>query len=152
VQAVLRVVPGLKADYGIETPRAQRPKTVGPGKARQEIVMFGSLGNLAGILKQAGQMRQQMLKQQEELARQMFEGQAGGGLVRAVVTGRFEIREIKIDPQAVNDVELLEDLVKAAIGAAMTKAQEAAGKIMSDFAGSLNIPGLQEMLGGSSPS
>ena len=114
--------------------------------------MFGSLGNLANIVKQAAQMKEQMRKHQEQLAQQTFEADAGGGQVQAIVNGRGELVNIKIDPEAAKDVELLEDMIKGAIGAATKKAQEAAKQALSEFTGGLNIPGLEEMLGGDSGS
>jgi DNA-binding YbaB/EbfC family protein len=112
--------------------------------------MFGALGNLANVMKQAAQIKENMQKHQEQLARQTHEADAGGGLVKVTVNGRCELVKIKIDPEAAKDVELLEDLVKAAIGAATKKAQEAAKQAISEFTGGLNIPGLEEMLGGDS--
>lgn len=114
--------------------------------------MFGSLGNLASIMKQAAQMKEKMQEHQERLGQQTYEADAGGGLVRATVNGRGELVDLKIAPEATSDVELLEDLVKAAIGAATKKAQEAAQQALSEFTGGLNIPGLEEMLGGGSNS
>ncbi len=110
--------------------------------------MFGNLGNLAGILKSAKEMQGQMAKLQEELAGRRYEGDAGGGMVLATVNGKGTIVNIKIDPQAVGDVELLEDLVKAAVGAAVTKSQEAMKSELASLTGGLNLPGLTEMLGG----
>lgn len=110
--------------------------------------MFGNLGNLAGILKSAKEMQGQMAKLQEELAGRRYEGDAGGGMVRATVNGKGTLVDIKIDPQAAGDVELLEDLVKAAVGAAVTKSQEAMKSELASLTGGLNLPGLTEMLGG----
>ena len=110
--------------------------------------MLGGLGNLANLMKSAKDMQANMQKLQEELASQRHEGDAGGGMVRAVVDGRSTLVDIKIDPQAVQDVELLEDLVKAAVSAATSKAQEAMKSQLAGLTGGLNIPGLNEMLGG----
>jgi nucleoid-associated protein EbfC len=110
--------------------------------------MFGGLGNLAGLMKQAKSMQENVQKMQESLAAQRFEGEAGAGLVRAVVNGKGELVDIKIDPQAVTDVELLEDMVKAAISAASRKAQDGMKEEMSKLTGGLNIPGLSDLLGG----
>jgi len=103
--------------------------------------MFGNLGNLAGILKSAKEMQGQMAKLQEELAGRRYEGDAGGGMVLATVNGKGTIVNIKIDPQAVGDVE-------AAVGAAVTKSQEAMKSELASLTGGLNLPGLTEMLGG----
>ena len=110
--------------------------------------MFGNLGNLAGILKSAKEMQGQIAKLQEELAVRRYEGDAGAGMVRATVNGKGSLVDVKIDPQAARDVELLEDLVKAAVGAAVTKSQEAMKTELASLTGGLNLPGLTDMLGG----
>lgn len=114
--------------------------------------MFGNLGNLAGMLKSAKEMQGQIAKMQEELAARRFDGDAGGGMVRATVNGKGTLVDIKIDPQAAADVELLEDLVKAAVGAAAAKSQEAMKSELASLTGGLNLPGLNELLGPSQPS
>ena len=110
--------------------------------------MLGNLGNLAGLLKSAKDLQSQMAKMQEEMAARRFVGAAGGEMVRATVDGKGTLVDLKIDPQALKDVELLEDLVKAAVGAAVTKSQEAMKSEMAGLTGGLNLPGLSEMLGG----
>ncbi len=110
--------------------------------------MFGNLGNLAGMLKQAKALQENMQKMQEELAQQRFEADAGAGMVKATVSGKLELVQIKIDPQAAGDLELLEQLVVSAVGAAVRKAQEAMKNEMSKLIGGLNLPGLGELLGG----
>ncbi len=110
--------------------------------------MLGGLGNFADFVKQAGQMKENMAHWQEELARKTFEGDAGAGMVRAVVNGKCELVNIKIEPRAVEDIEILEDLVKSAFGAATRKAQEAARADLGKLTGGMNIPGLEQMLGG----
>ena len=110
--------------------------------------MFGNLGNIADMLKSAKALQGNLAKLQEELASRRYEADAGGGMVRATVDGKSTLVDIRIDPKAVNDVELLEDLVKAAIGAAVAKSQEAMKSEMAALTGGLNLPGLTEMLGG----
>ena len=110
--------------------------------------MFGGLGNLAGILKSAKELQGNLARMQEQLAAQRFEAAAGGGAVRAVVDGRSSLVDIKIAPQATADLELLEDMVKAAVAAAAAKAQEAMKQEMSALTGGMDIPGLSQMLGG----
>lgn len=109
--------------------------------------MFGNLGNLAGMLKQAKALQENMQKVQEEMGRQRFEADAGAGMVRAVVSGRMELIQVKIDPQAVSDIELLEQMVISAVAAAMQKAQEGMKAEMSKLTGGINLPGLSELLG-----
>ena len=111
--------------------------------------MLGNLGNLAGILKSAKELQGQIARIQEELESRRYEGDAGAGLVRATVDGKGRLLDVKIDPQAAKDVELLEDLVKAAVGAGVAKSQEAMKSELAGLTGGMNIPGLSEMLGGS---
>jgi len=109
--------------------------------------MLGGFGNLAGLLKSAKDLQGNLAKLQEQLAARRFEGGAGGGMVLATVDGRGALIDIKIDPQAATDMELLEDLVKAAIGAAAAKSQEGMKQELGALTGGLNIPGLSQMLG-----
>lgn len=110
--------------------------------------MLGNLGNLANLMKSAKEMQEQLGKIQEESASRRFEADAGGGMVRATVDGKGMLVDIKIEPTATSDTELLEDLVKSAVGAAAKKAHESLKNEMGSIASGLNIPGLQEMLGG----
>lgn len=110
--------------------------------------MFGSLGNMANLFKTAREMQDRMTKLQQELATDRFEGDAGGGMVRATVDGRGTLTGVKIEPRATADVEMLEDLVTAAAGAAAGKAREAMKARMAAMTGGMNIPGLTDMLGG----
>ena len=109
--------------------------------------MFGGLGNIAGMLKQAKALQENMQKFQETLLAQRYESDAGAGMVRAVVNGKGELVQMKIDPTATSDVELLEDMITAAVSAASRKAQEAMKAEVSRMTGGLNIPGLSDMLG-----
>ncbi|HEV2527643.1 MAG TPA: YbaB/EbfC family nucleoid-associated protein [Thermomicrobiales bacterium] len=90
------------------------------------------------------QMQNRLAKIQEELAEMVVEGTAGGGAVVAQVTGSREFRGIKIDPAAVDpeEVELLEEMITAAITSAMDEAGRVAEQKMSVLTGGLNIPGL----------
>jgi len=110
--------------------------------------MLGQLGNLMNMMKSAKELQAQMAKLQEECVRRRYQGDAGGGMVQATVDGRGTLVDVKIEPQAVADVELLEDLVKAAVGAAIAKSQEGMRSELASLTGGLNIPGLTEMLGG----
>ena len=110
--------------------------------------MLGGLGNFTGLLKSAKDLQSNLAKMQEQLAARRYEGGAGGGMVLAIVDGRGTLIDIKIDPQAATDIELLEDLVKAAVGAATTKSQEGMKQELGALTGGLNIPGLAQMLGG----
>ena len=110
--------------------------------------MLGGLGNLAGMLKQAKEMKSRLEEMQAELANKRYAGEAGGGAVHAVVDGRGNLVDIKIQPQAANDVELLEDMIKAAVGVAVRKSRQGAQDEMAKLTGGLNIPGLGDLLGG----
>lgn len=110
--------------------------------------MLGGLGNIAGLMKSAKEMQANLAKVQAELATRRYVGDAGGGMVTATVDGKLTLIDIKIDSEAANDIELLEDLVKAAVGAASAKAQEGIKQEMARVTGGINIPGLSDMLGG----
>ena len=95
------------------------------------------------FLKQAQQLQKQMVQMQQELESATVEGSSGGGVVKAVVTGKMHLESIHIDPDvATDDVEMLEDLVAAAINDALDRAQEMAAGRMGALTGGLNIPGL----------
>ena len=110
--------------------------------------MLGGLGNLTGLFKQAKDLQQKLGDIQSELKTMRHDGEAGGGAVIATVNGKGTLVDIKIEAQATSDVELLEDLIKAAVGAATSKSQEAMKAQLASMTGGLNIPGLSEMLGG----
>ncbi len=90
------------------------------------------------------QLQARLAKAQEELANMIIEVTSGGGAVKVTVDGQQKIKSIKISPEVVNpeDVEMLEDLVLAAVTEAITKSQEAAAKQMSALTGGIKIPGL----------
>jgi DNA-binding YbaB/EbfC family protein len=96
------------------------------------------------IIKQAQELQARMAKIQEELGNTTLEGSSGGGTVKVTITGTQEIQAVKISPEVVNaqEVEMLEDLVLAAIKDAVTKSQELANKKMSAVTGGLKIPGM----------
>lgn len=87
--------------------------------------MGGMGGNMNSMLRQAQKMQQDMLKAQEELESKSYEASAGGGVVTAVVSGRKELTQVTIDPEAVDpdDVDMLQDLIVAAVNEAMRKGQ-----------------------------
>lgn len=96
------------------------------------------------MLRQAQQLQQRMMRVQEELESATVETTAGGGVVKAVVTGKLKLESIEIDPEVVtpDDVEMLQDLVLAAVNDGLEKAQEMAASRMNQLTGGLNIPGL----------
>ena len=100
--------------------------------------------NLGSIMKQAQKMQAQIAKIQEELAQKTVEASAGGGMVSVVANGKQEIVSIKIEPEVVDpkDLEMLQDLVVAAVNEALRKAQEMVAEEMRKVTGGLQIPGL----------
>ena len=99
------------------------------------------------ILKQAQQMQSEMLKAQEGLKNEVVEATVGGGMVAVKMTGDLELKEIRIDPEAVDpdDVEMLQDMVLAAVNEAVRSAQELAASKMNQATGGLGglgLPGL----------
>jgi nucleoid-associated protein EbfC len=110
--------------------------------------VFNQLGMLADLMRNAGKLRESFEKAFESLGQLVVEGDAGGGSVTVKVNGRLEVVSIRIDPKllADSDHELLEDLVSAAVNAALLKAREATAKSLGSMAGGLP-PGLFPDLG-----
>lgn len=108
-------------------------------------------GGMGGLLKQAQKMQKEIERIQNELADMKIEGSAGGGMVTAIASGQQELLEVNIDPEVVDpdDVEMLEDLVLAAVNQALENAKataeeemsKATGGMMPNF-GNMQIPGL----------
>ena len=96
------------------------------------------------LMKQAQQLQQRIAKAQQEIGDLTAEGSAGGGVVTAVVSGDQRLLSLKIDPEAVSpdDVDMLEDLVFAAVNEGLEKSRQAATEHLSKATGGLNIPGL----------
>ncbi len=105
---------------------------------------MGNMGNMNQMLKQAQKLQEDMAKAQEELHTKTVDASAGGGAVTVVVNGKMDLLELKIKPEAVDpdDVEMLEDLVKAAVNEGLRKAQEMVSMEMGKLTGGLKIPGL----------
>ncbi len=99
---------------------------------------------MSGMMKQMQKMQKKMMQLQEEIAERRVEGTAGGGMVTAVVDGKLNVVELRIDPAVVDpeDVEMLEDLVLAAVNQGQQKAQDMMTQEMGQLTGGLNIPGL----------
>jgi DNA-binding YbaB/EbfC family protein len=100
--------------------------------------------NMGNLLKKAQEMQEKMAKLQEELGEKTVEASSGGGMVTVVANGKQEIVSIKIDPEVVdaNDVEMLEDLVLAAINDALYQAKQLVSEEMSQLTGGVKIPGI----------
>lgn len=101
-------------------------------------------GNQASMMRQAQKMQQELLKMQEEIEASEFEFTAGGGAVKAVVAGTRQLKTIEIDPDAVDpeDVEMLQDLIVAAVNGALKLCEDKSNSAMSRLSGGINIPGL----------
>ena len=97
-------------------------------------------GGIAGLMKQAQQMQENMKKAQAELATVEIEGQSGAGMVKIVMTCAHEVRRVAIDASVMDDKEMLEDLVAAAINDAMRRAEETSQQRMAGFTAGLNLP------------
>jgi DNA-binding YbaB/EbfC family protein len=100
--------------------------------------------NLGGMLKQAQRIQAQLAKMQEEMAQKTVEASSGGGMVSVVVNGKQEVVSIKIEREVVNpeDIDMLQDLVLAAVNEGLRKSQEMVGEEMRKLTGGLSIPGL----------
>ena len=100
--------------------------------------------NFGNIMKQAKKMQEKIASIQAELESKTVEATAGGGMVTVVVNGKFEMLSLKIDKEVVNpeDVDMLQDLIMAAVNEGIRKAQEMATAEMSKITGGFNIPGL----------
>jgi DNA-binding YbaB/EbfC family protein len=97
-------------------------------------------GNIAGLLQQAQKMQQEMQRAQEEVANLEVTGQSGGGMVEVRMNGKHAVLGVRIDPSLANDVEMLEDLVTAAMNDAVNKVAEAAREHMSGVTQGINLP------------
>lgn len=100
--------------------------------------------NMGNMMKQAQKLQAKMLKMQEELAEKTVEATAGGGMVRVVANGRQQIISIMLEKEVVDpeDVEMLQDLVLAAVNDALAKSQEMVSQEMGKLTGGMKIPGL----------
>jgi len=110
-------------------------------RSEKEKFMTKGLGN---ILKQAQQMHNKISQLQEEMAGKTVEGSSGGGMVNIVINGKQEILSVRIDPEVVNreDIEMLQDLIVAAVNEAIRKSNKMMQEEMKKITGGLSIPGL----------
>lgn len=100
--------------------------------------------NIGNIMKQAKKMQEKIGQMQQELETRTVEAQAGGGMVRVLVNGKFELVSLSIEKEVVNpeDIDMLQDLIAAAVNEGIRKAQEMASSEMAKITGGLGIPGL----------
>jgi DNA-binding YbaB/EbfC family protein len=97
-------------------------------------------GGLGGLMKQAQMMQENMKKAQEQLAQTEVEGQSGAGMVKILMTCAHEVRRVVIDPSVMDDREMLEDLVAAAINDAVRRGEALSQEKMAGFTSGLNLP------------
>ncbi len=98
-------------------------------------------GQLAGLMKQAQQMQENLKKAQEEIAGMEVEGQAGAGMVKVVMTGRHDVKRVSIDPSLMSDdKEMLEDLIAAAVNDAVRRVESATQEKMGGLTSGLGLP------------
>ncbi len=100
--------------------------------------------NMMGMMKQAQKLQAKMVEMQAELGNRTVSAQAGGGMVEAVVNGRQELVSLRIDKEVVSpdDVEMLQDLIFAAVNEALNRSREMMAQEMSKLTGGMQIPGL----------
>ena len=100
--------------------------------------------NMNQLMKQAQKMQQEMLRSQQELESKVFAITTGGGVVKLEMTGKYEVRSLTIDPEAVSpdDAEMLQDLILAALKEAHAQVAMASEEIMGKVTGGMKIPGL----------
>lgn len=102
------------------------------------------LPNMGNLMKKAQQLQEQMAKLQEELSEKTVQTSSGGGMVVVVANGKQEIVSIRIDPEVVNthDIEMLQDLVLAAVNDALHQAKQMVSQEMTKLTGGIKIPGI----------
>ncbi len=97
-------------------------------------------GGIAGLMKQAQQMQDNMKKMQDSLGGIEVEGQSGAGMVKVQMTCKYDVRRVSIDPSVMDDKEMLEDLIAAAVNDAVRRVETTTQEKMSGFTAGLNLP------------
>jgi len=130
-------------------------RDVAPAIRQRRDAVFGNLGNIADLMKSAGQLREGVARATEALGRLRVEGAAGDGAVVVSANGKMELISVRLAPTllAAGDADALEALVLEAANAALGRARDEAARAASQLAGGLPIPGLSNLLdkGGSGP-
>lgn len=103
--------------------------------------MFGGKGGLGNLMKQAQEMQKNMEKAQAEIAQLEITGESGGGLVKVTMTGKHELKAVEIDDSVMDDKEMLEDLIVAAVNSAVVRVEETTQDKMSGLTQGMNLPG-----------
>jgi DNA-binding YbaB/EbfC family protein len=104
--------------------------------------MFGNLGEMAGLMKKAKDMKKNIAKMKDDISKSEFYGTSTDNKISVVISGDFQVRQVKISPDAAGSAEQLEDSVKTAINSAVSAAQVSIQEKMKEATGGLNIPGL----------
>lgn len=107
--------------------------------------MFGGKGGLGNLMKQAQEMQKKMQDAQAEIAKLEVVGEAGGGMVKVVMTGKHELVKVEIDDTLMDDKEMLEDLFAAAVNSASRKVEESSSEKMSGVTGGIDLPAGMKM-------
>ena len=97
-------------------------------------------GNLAGLMQQAQKMQEAMQKAQSELASMEVTGEAAGGLVRVTMNGKHAVKKVSVDPSLLDDVEMLEDVVTAAINDAVNRLEQGSKEKMGELTAGVSLP------------
>ena len=102
------------------------------------------MGNMNQMMKQVQKMQTQMQKAQEEAEEKVYDVSVGGGALKVTINGKREILEVEIEPDVVDpdDIDMLQDLIVAAVNEAIRKADDAMSEVMGKFTGGMGIPGL----------
>ena len=113
-------------------------------RARLPQGMGGGPGNMNQMIRQAQKMQEEMAKAQEELNAKEYVTTSGGGMIEVTITGKKELKSVKLKPEVVDpeDIEMLEDLIVAAVNEAIRTAEEDSAKRMERITGGLNVPGM----------
>ncbi|BCN93962.1 nucleoid-associated protein [Thiomicrorhabdus immobilis] len=107
--------------------------------------MFGGKGGLGNLMKQAQEMQKNMQAAQEEIAKMEVNGEAGGGMVKVVMTGKHELVKVEIDDSLMDDKEMLEDLFAAAVNSAARRVEEVTQERMGGLTAGMNMPAGMKM-------
>lgn len=107
--------------------------------------MFGGKGGLGNLMKQAQEMQKNMQEAQEEIAKMEIAGEAGGGMVKVMMTGKHELVKVEIDDSLMDDKEMLEDLFAAAVNSAARRVEEVTQEKMGGLTAGMNMPAGMKM-------
>ncbi|MBN2866103.1 MAG: YbaB/EbfC family nucleoid-associated protein [Thiotrichales bacterium] len=107
--------------------------------------MFGGKGGIGNLMKQAQEMQKNMQAAQEEIARMEVSGEAGGGMVKVMMTGKHELVKVEIDDSLMDDKEMLEDLFAAAVNSAVRRVEDVTQEKMGGLTNGMDLPAGMKM-------